>query len=113
MAVEIDTLGAVRVIAGMWVAQHSGYPRRWHVERADFRWLAGAEFGRQDIPAERGGLWTDAQRSMRFYANLIYTFAREPSSVVLVAIRHWRLLPVQRQALLLQVRHKIPYVYHQ
>lgn len=78
----------LRAIATEWAAQRSERQGRRYLDRADFDRLFKAGFLRTGVPVDQGGLWDGSQRSVRRYADLIYTIARGDPSVALVASMH-------------------------
>ena len=79
---------AVERIAECFAADRPDRQRRRSLDIQDFIALNEAGFLAMSLPARRGGLWEDRQRSARLMCTVVRTLAQGDSSVALVAAMH-------------------------
>jgi alkylation response protein AidB-like acyl-CoA dehydrogenase len=78
----------VEALSAEWSAQRQERQRRRELDPADFDRLSEAGFLLTGVPAEQGGIWRDASRSVRPVCELLRVLARADSSVALVSAMH-------------------------
>lgn len=83
-----NVLERVKVIAETFAADRPARQLRRSLDPADFAALREAGFFLTGIPAEFGGLWTDAAGSSRSVCEILRALAHGDSSVALVSSMH-------------------------
>lgn len=83
-----DVESAVSEIAMSWQVDRADRQQRRHLERSDFDRLREAGLLRLAVPVDAGGLWVDAERSLRPLCEIYRGLAAADASVALVSSMH-------------------------
>ena len=83
-----NILKHVEALSAEWSEQRKERQCRRELDPADFDRLTEAGFPLTGVPAEQGGIWQGASRSVRPVCGLLRVLARADSSVALVSAMH-------------------------
>ena len=83
-----EVIAKLKTIAGRWAEERGERQRRRELVKEDFDELCETGYLLCAVPAERGGLWRDAQHSTRPICEMLRTLAHGDASVALVASMH-------------------------
>ncbi len=83
-----SVVGAAKSIADRWRPEQAERQARRNLDRADFAALGEGRLWATVVPTDMGGLWCDAQTSLRPVCDALRLIAAADSSVALVAAMH-------------------------